>query len=149
MRRDFPLATSWSSMLLKHPLPAQKPWQEGGSDFKCYQCEQLKKSKQKLRKHIRNKHTYLQKPEQIRGDESTNTSNMSVLSEERFNTSLPLDNSIVKADTPVKKDMEKTNTYSRIKKAVSYNDRDQKELDRVSEIIHETGNCKRPLPLAY
>ena len=105
-------------------------------------CEQLKKSKQKLRKHIRNKHTYLQKPEQIRGDESTNTSNMSVLSEERFNTSLPLDNSIVKADTPVKKDMEKTNTYSRIKKAVSYNDRDQKELDRVSEIIHETGNCE-------
>ena len=55
---------------------------------------------------------------------------------------ITLDNSIVKADTPVKTDMEKTNTYSRLEKAASYDDRDQKELDRVSEIIHETGNCK-------
>ena len=67
---------------------------------------------------------------------------MSVLSEERSNTSLPWDNLIVKADTPVKTDMEKTNTYSRLEKAASYNGRDQQELDRVSEIIHETGICK-------
>ena len=38
--------------------------------------------------------------------------------------------------------MEKTNTYTRLEKAASYDDRDQEELDRVSEIIHETGNCE-------
>ena len=56
--------------------PAQKPWQEGGSDFKCDQCEHLFKSKQKLRKRIWNKHIDLQKPEELRGVESTNSLNL-------------------------------------------------------------------------
>ena len=38
--------------------------------------------------------------------------------------------------------MEKTNTYNRLEKAASYNDQDQEVLDRVSEIIDETGNCE-------
>lgn len=119
--------------------PAQKPRQEGGSPLKCDQCDKTFKSKQKLGNHIRNKHTELQKPEEFRGAEAETSLNVSVSSEER---SLPLNNSIVKADTPVKIDNEKSNTYSRLEKAASYDERDQEELDRVSSIIDETGNCE-------
>ena len=59
-----------------------------------------------------------------------------------MNTSYPLDNSTVKADTPVKTDMEKTNTYSRLEKAASYHDKDQKELDRTCEFCHY--QCPNP-----
>ena len=37
--------------------PDQKPGQEGGSTFKCDQCDKTFKSKQKIGNHIRNKHT--------------------------------------------------------------------------------------------
>ena len=76
----------------------------------CDKCEKIPKSKETVRKHIQNKHTDLQKPEELCDDESTNSLNISVLSEEKPNTSLPLDNSTFKADTPVKTDMEKSNT---------------------------------------
>ena len=66
---------------------------------------------------------------------------MSVFNEERLNISLSLNNSIVKVDTPVKIDDYKSNTYSRLEKAASYDEHDREELDWVSSIIDETRNC--------
>ena len=50
------------------------------------------------KKHIRNKHTNLQKPEELRDVELDKSFNISVASEERCNTSLLVTDSLVKPD---------------------------------------------------
>ena len=94
-----------SNLMLQHAAEsssssptAQKPGQEDGSTFKCDRCEILLKSKQKLRKHMRKKHIEIQKPEVLRIAEADKSLNLSVSNEERSNTSLPVNDSIVKAD---------------------------------------------------
>ena len=47
---------------------------------------------------MRKKHIEIQKPEKLRGAETDKSLNLSVTSEERSNTSLPVNDSIVKAD---------------------------------------------------
>ena len=85
--------------------PAQKPGQEDiFNTFKCDLCQILLKTKQKLGKHMRNKHTDLQKPEELRGAEANQYLNLSVFSEERSNTSLSLNHSIVNAESSEKLD---------------------------------------------
>ena len=59
---------------------------------------------------MQNKHTDLQKPEELYCDEANQSLNMSVFSEERSNTSLSHDNSIAISDNPVKTKIEKNNT---------------------------------------
>ena len=44
--------------------------------------------------------------------------------------------------TSFKSDDTDKEKYSRLEKAASYDDRDQDELDRISGIIHESGNCE-------
>ena len=94
-----------SKLMLKHaakapsPLPpAQKPGLKDGSIFQCDKCENTFNSKRKLKKHIRNKHTSLQKPEELRDVELDKSLNISLASEERCNTSLSVTDSLVKPD---------------------------------------------------
>ena len=47
---------------------------------------------------MKKKHIQIQKPEKLRGAETDKSLNLSVTSEERSNTSLPVNDSIVKAD---------------------------------------------------
>ena len=44
--------------------------------------------------------------------------------------------------SPGKNEIEKTNTYSRLEKAASFDDLDQDELDRDSDNIDKTGICE-------
>ena len=94
-----------SKLMLKHaakapspPPPARKPGLKDGSIFQCDKCENTLISKQKLKKHIRNKHTNLQKPEELCDVKLDKSLNMSVASEERCNTSLSVTDSLVKPD---------------------------------------------------
>ena len=56
---------------------------------------------------MQNNYTELQTPEEFHGAGTETFLNVSVISEERSNIFFGLDNSIVKADTPVKIDYEK------------------------------------------
>ena len=80
--------------------PAQKPGLVDVS-FKCAQCENTFNSKQKFKKHMRNKHYNIQKPEELRNIKANKSLNMSTSSEERSNTSLLMNDSIVNADTEI------------------------------------------------
>ena len=95
-----------SNLMLKHAIqapsnipPTQKPGLVDDCLFKCAHCENKLKSKWKLGKHMRNKHSYLQKPEELRDIEANKTLNMSTSSEERSNTSLLMNKSFLNADT--------------------------------------------------
>ena len=78
--------------------PAEKPRQEDRSTFKRDLCEKHSKTKRKLGKHVKNNHIELQKPEELCSAEIDKSLNLSLLSVERSNTSLPVNDSIVKAD---------------------------------------------------
>ena len=94
-----------SNLMVKHAaqatsihLPAQEPKAKDVSKFKCDKCENTFNSKWKLGKHMKNKHPHLQKPEELRETEANKSLNMSAAIEERSNTSLLVNDSLVNAD---------------------------------------------------
>ena len=68
------------------------------------------KIKKKQKKHVRNKHTDLQEPEELQGSEANQSFDTSVSSEERWSTFLSLSNFNGSADSQIKTEIEEANT---------------------------------------